>query len=146
MATIDVTDAALIHADPSVVFDEILRTMQGGSHWWLPYLVVRPLERTADGVGSRSEIIIPHRTRFVARIERIESPSTLAVEYVDGDFRGTGLWHFEPVPGGTRVSFRWQPIPTRRLFRWFAPIVQRNHSRVMRLGFRALDAHLSERK
>jgi len=142
MAAIDVTDSALIHAEPGVVFDEILRMMRGETRWWLPHLVVRSVEQTKEVVGSRSEIIVPRRVRFVARIESLTAPSALAVEYVGGDFRGTGLWSFEPVPGGTRVSFRWRPAPTRRLLRFLAPIVRRNHSRVMQLGFCALDAHL----
>ncbi len=143
MAIIDVTDAALIRATPERVFEEILRLMAGEARWWLPHLEVRGLSERAGLVGSTSEISIPGRARFVARIVQLEAPHLLRVEYVEGDFRGDGLWRFEAVPEGTRISLRWQPLPTRWLLRVLSRVVVKNHSRVMQLGFAALDAHLN---
>jgi hypothetical protein len=146
MGAIDITDAALIHAVPQRVFEEIMRLMAGEAQWWLPHLVVRAAGERAGHVGSLSEIIVPKRARFIARIEQLEEFSLLRVRYIDGDFRGDGLWRFEAVPEGTRISLRWQPMPTRWLARLLSPLVQRNHSRVMQLGFRALDVHLNSSK
>lgn len=144
MARNDVTDTALIRAAPERVFAEILRLMAGEARWWQPHLEMRALgERVPGVVGSTSEICIPGRARFVARIVQLEAPHSLRVDYVEGDFRGTGLWRFEAVPEGTRISLRWQPLPTRWLLRVLSALVVKNHSRVMRLGFAALDAHLN---
>jgi hypothetical protein len=144
MAAIDVTDEALIRAAPKQVFEELMRLMAGQAQWWLPHLEVRAVgELPAGKLGSLSEISIPGRARFIARIEEIQESSLLRVAYIEGDFHGTGIWRFEAVPEGTRISLRWQPLPTRWLLRFLSTIVKRNHSRVMQLGFSALDAHLN---
>lgn len=143
MASIDVTDAGLIRAAPERVCAEILRLMAGETRWWLPHLEVRGLSQVAGVVGSTAEICVPGRARFIARIVELEAPRLLRVEYVEGDFLGVGLWRFDAVPEGTRISLRWQPLPTRWLLRVLSRVVVKNHSRVMQLGFAALDAHLN---
>lgn len=145
MSQLDVTDEALIRAEPAVVFDAIVRLMAGESNWWAPHLYVHAVgERTPDIVGRLAEVSIPRRARFVARMEEAAPPARLRVTYISGDFRGQGLWTFEAAPGGTRIRLHWQVDPTRFWLRWIAPSVARNHSRVMQIGFRALDVHLSQ--
>ena len=143
MRNIDVTDEGVIRGAPRAAFDAILGLMAGRERWWSPHLKVRSVgERTPDHVGSLSEIRVPGRARFVARIEQVVAPSLLRVQYVSGDFRGAGVWSFDPEAEGTRIRFHWQVVPSRWWMRLLAPAVQRNHSSVMQLGFKALDAHL----
>ena len=140
---IDVTDEGLIRAERAAVFNAIADLMAGEDGWWTPHLRVRAVGEHARGkVGSLSEISVPGRARFIARIEEVQPPAQLRVAYISGDFSGAGLWTFDSEAGGTRISLRWQVTPTRWWMRWLAPVVQRNHSQVMQLGFRALDAHL----
>ena len=143
MRRIDATDEAVIAARPAEVFQAIVDLMAGRSEWWSPHLFVRAVAGApVSGVGSSSRIVIPRRARFVARIEEAVAPSRLQVRYVEGDFRGVGTWTFDAEGEATRIRFQWQVVPQRLLFRLFAPIVERSHRRVMRLGFAALDAHL----
>ena len=140
---IDVTDQGLIRAERAAVFNAIIDLMAGDDGWWTPHLRVRAVgEHVRGKVGSLSEISVPGRARFIARMEEVQPPSLLRVAYISGDFSGTGLWTFESEAEGTRISLRWQATPTRWWMRWLASKVQRNHSLVMQIGFRALDAHL----
>jgi hypothetical protein len=143
MGGIDVTDEGLIQAAPQAVFDAIMELMAGRGSWWAPHLFVRPTgAQTPEGVGSSSTIRVPRRARFVARIEEVVAPLRLRVSYVAGDFRGSGLWTFEAQGRATRIRFRWHVVPAHWWLRWLSGVVQRNHSKVMRLGFEALDRHL----
>ena len=143
MSLIDVTDEGLVGAPPEVVFQAVLEFMAGKSSWWTPHVVVRADEEAVPGqVGSRAELRIPRRARFSARIEQVEPPSLLRVSYPAGDFRGDGLWIFEPEGTATRVRFTWRVTPARWWLRAIAPLVQRIHSQVMTRGFAALDRHL----
>jgi hypothetical protein len=145
MSQLDVIDEAVIGAECAVVFDAIVELMAGGASWWAPHLYVRLIgEKQPAIVGRLAEVRIPGRARFVARIEEAHAPSRLRVKYVSGHFLGDGLWTFEAVPGGTRIRFHWQVDPARWWLRWLASTVERNHSRVMQIGFRALNAHLAQ--
>lgn len=145
MSQLDVIDEALIRAEPAVVFDAIVALMAGESSWWAPHLYVSLVgEKTPAIAGRHAEISIPGRARFIARIDEATSPSRMHVTYVSGDFRGEGLWTYESAPGGTLIRLHWQADPTRWWMRFLTSTIARNHSRVMQLGFRALDAHLSQ--
>jgi hypothetical protein len=145
MSQLDVIDEALIRAEPAVVFDAIVALMAGETSWWAPHLYVRLVgEKTPEIVGRQAEISIPGRARFVARVDEAIAPSRMQVSYVSGDFRGQGLWTYESAPGGTLIRLHWQADPTRWWMRWLTAAITRNHSRVMQLGFRALDAHLAQ--
>jgi hypothetical protein len=96
MSQLDVIDEAVIGADCAVVFDAIVALMAGEASWWVPHLYVRALgEKQPAVVGRLSEVRVPGRARFVARIEEALAPTRLRVTYVSGDFRGDGLWTFE---------------------------------------------------
>jgi hypothetical protein len=145
MSQLDVTDEGLIGAPPAAVYHAIVTLMAGQASWWAPHLYVQAVgELGPEVTGRLAEVRIPGRARFVARIEEASPPARLRVSYVSGDFRGQGLWTFDAAPGGTRISLHWQVDPTRWWLRWLASTVERNHSRVMQIGFRALDAHLSQ--
>lgn len=145
MSQLDVVDEGTIGAKRTRVFDAVVALMAGESSWWAPHLSVRAVGKPQrELVGRLAEIRVTHRARFVARIEEAQAPALLRVSYVSGDFRGQGLWTFADAPGGTRIRFHWQAVPERWWLRLFGAVVERNHSRVMQLGFRALDAHLAQ--
>jgi Polyketide cyclase / dehydrase and lipid transport len=145
MSQLDVIDEGLIGAERAAVYDAIVTLMAGQASWWAPHLYVSAVGELGSEVAGRlAEVRIPGRARFVARIEEAAPPARLRVSYISGDFRGQGLWTFDAAPGGTRIRLHWQVDPTRWWLRWLASTVQRNHSRVMQIGFRALDAHLSQ--
>lgn len=144
MGKIDVTDEAIINAPQNVVFNGIIDCYSGNAPWWEPHFYARYVGGNKPGsVGSTVELQVPHRARFIARIDKIEAPSNIWVSFIDGTFRGTGFWTFKSEGNATRVSLRWQPEIVPLWMRGFSKIVQKNHSRVMHIGFAALDKYLN---
>ena len=85
---------------------------------------------------------------FTSRTTAVEPDRRLAVEYVDGDFRGVGEWILEPVDHAhTRIGFRWRvrPVGIMRVIAKFVD-VPASHSAVMRHGFSAIERYVAGRR
>lgn len=150
MREVDVTDEAIISADPQTVFQALIDLASGRAQWWLPDLDAVPHGSTAaDRVGALTDVTVhrPSTPRFTARTVEAVPGRTLKTEYVAGDIRGEGIWTLEPVGDRTRVRFRWHVRPHRRMFRLLAPFVDfgRMHSQVMQIGFGRLNEYLQQR-
>ncbi len=64
--------------------------------------------------------------------------------YVDGAFRGEGLWTLEESGADTRLRYRWRVTSSGalRLFGRFLPIAK-SHSETMQAGFDGLERLLA---
>lgn len=146
----DIVDTTLIQAEPSFVFAAFLDEIRGHSSWWRPMFVASP--RDPAQVGHAGAIIDVQlsclfKPRFTGRMVEVITDRLVRVEFIDGDFLGTGVWHFEPSPKGTEVRFRWQVRGNRFVFRIVAPIVDlaQIHSDVVQDGFDGLREHVRRR-
>jgi len=126
MSEFDLVDEAIIDADPATVARAIRDEAMGKTHWWLPYWETKPRGNIpTDQVGGMTDITV-HKgvtVRFTAKTVEV-TENLLGLEYVEGAYRGEGIWTFEPVDGKTRLRFRWRVQPTgwlRWLLRFASP-------------------------
>ena len=153
MLEIDCTDEAIIDADPATVLKAIADESMGKTHWWLPCWEGKPRgDIPYDQVSGMIDVTV-HKgptVRFTLKTVEV-TENRLRVEVVGGDFRGEGIWTFEPVDGKTRARFRWHVRPTGLIgfMLRFAPPEERagrSHREVMKAGFEGLNQHLRQLK
>ncbi|HUN90786.1 MAG TPA: SRPBCC family protein [Burkholderiaceae bacterium] len=127
--------------------------------WWpAVYLdVQRVAAGGADDVGATYDLYtkgwLPYTLRWRLRVERVE-PLRKVVAAEGGDFRGTGVWTFQPVEGGGEprldVSYDWEIDIERPQFkRWawlLAPVFVANHRWAMAMGERSLVLECARRR
>jgi ribosome-associated toxin RatA of RatAB toxin-antitoxin module len=153
MTRYDILDEAVLAATPSELAAAFTELGAGRATWWEPYLRMRPLDGLEGAVGSRADIFVSEKghldrwdtTRFTAVVREREEGRHLLLEYIDGAFRGTGDWTFEPVDEAhTRVRMVWRAEPHGTLMRLVARLqdVGAAHSRVMARGFEQLEAYV----
>src|SRR5262249_11122053 len=65
----------------------------------------RPSDRPSEFVGSRFELR-PNVGRFVCDLVRIVHLQELVIHYVEGVYRGSGIWTLEPTDGGGVLCYR----------------------------------------
>jgi ribosome-associated toxin RatA of RatAB toxin-antitoxin module len=150
MTKYDVTDEAVVSAEPGAVFSALLSEFAGTTNWWMPYFSGRL--RQGDAVNQVDALIdqTVHGKRpinFTVKVVEVKKNEVFRVQYVEGAFRGEGLWRLEPTEGNTRVSFRWRTDPSggllfRIMARFFLP---KAHSDVMKAGFAGLKKYLEEK-
>ena len=145
----DVTEEAIIHASPEVVYNAIIDIYDGKTSWWLPDFSSTLNEgETSDNIGALYEVTIHalYPITFMTKTMETKKNEMLIVEYVDGAFIGQGVWKFENVEGNTKISLRWRTNPGSLFMRMVAPFypVAKNHSSVMQAGFRKLDQFLNK--
>ena len=108
MPKFDVTDKAIIDAQPFVVYKTILDEYAGVTNWWMPILEFKPrgnkpfdcegaiCDLTAHGLGMSA--------KFSVKITKIVEAKSIEFDY-SGDFIGTGKWTFEPEDGKTKAQY-----------------------------------------
>jgi len=149
MFEFDVTDEAVISAQPSVVYAALLGEFEGETGWWRPWAAFRRRSERATGeVGAVHEITSRHRSRpvvFVMKTVEIRKNELIRARYVEGAFRGEGLWKLTAQENGTNVSYRWRVRP-KGLLPWVIALAfdaPKAQSEIMKAGFRALERHLA---
>jgi len=145
----DVTEEAIIHADPGAVYNAIIDLYDGKTSWWLPDFSSRLCDGASSGdIGALYEVTIHALCpiTFMTRTVQAIQNEMLVVDYVGGAFIGQGVWTFEDVAGNTKISLRWRTNPGSLFMRRVAPFypVAKNHSSVMQAGFRRLDRFLNQ--
>ena len=150
MTSYDVVDEATIAATPAEIVQALLDEAAGRSHWWQPSLQMRqrgdkpPTEAGAildftikvdAPLGQRGE------ARLSARVTAFEPERRLALDYFDGDFRGTAEWALHPVDDThTHIATRWMTDPHGGMRLWARFVdVPASQSKVMQEGFRAIE-------
>jgi hypothetical protein len=149
MPKFDVVDEAVIDSPPLVVFNAILNENAGVTHWWMPYLELKPRGGTPIGCeGAIIDVTVHGRvtSRFSAKITKIVEGRLIEIED-EGDFVGAETWTFEPIDGKTKVRSRWSVRPKRLSFVLVSPFINigKIHSEVMQKGFKALNSYLSQK-
>jgi len=150
MAKIDVTDEAVIDGSPMTVYTAFLNELLGVTNWWMPHIRFNPVCSIAcEGSVFEATINPESRTslRCSVKVTRIVEEKLIELKYA-GDFTGTGIYTFEPKDGKTKTSFRFAVRPKKLLFRLIAPFVDtaKAHSEVMKLGFKACNDYLAQKK
>jgi hypothetical protein len=158
MTTYDLADEATIAATPAEIVRALLDEAAGRSHWWQPFLRMRQrgdtppteigaiLDFTLNGNGPLGQRW--GSASFSGRVTAYEPERRLALDYFDGDFRGTAEWALRPVDAAhTRIATRWMtdPYGGMRLWHRFAD-VPGTQSTVMQEGFRAVERFAAEER
>ncbi len=147
MAKYDVTDETIINASPDVVYNAVIDECDGKTSWWMPHLSSRLREGDSCGkVGALFDLTVHGKLpiKFTAKTVEAKNNEMIRINYVEGAFRGEGLWKFESLEGKTRLSFRWRTSPSGLLLRILAPFlpIEKSHSDVMKAGFNNLNKFL----
>ena len=144
-------DEVVIDADPATVAKAITDEAAGKTHWWLPLWEAKQRgDIPPNQVGGIFDITVHGRrgtVKFTAKTTEIKE-NMARVEYVEGAFRGEGIWTFEPVDGKTRLRFRWRVRPSGWLLRLLAPFIDigQSHHEVMKAGFEGLNQYVKHLK
>ena len=149
MAEYDVFDEAIINAKPEIVYEALLAEYSGKTNWWLPHVEAKMREgSTVDQTDALLDITVHGKIsiRFTTKTVETKKNELWRAEYVDGAFRGEGIWKLEAANGNTKLSYRWRYRPSGMLLRLFAPIINipTKHSEVMKAGFAALNEYLKK--
>jgi ribosome-associated toxin RatA of RatAB toxin-antitoxin module len=147
MAKYDVTDEAIINASPDVVYNAVIDEYDGKTSWWMPHLSSKLREgNSCSKVGALLDLTVHGKRpiKFTAKTVEAKNNEMIRVNYVEGAFRGEGLWKFESLEGKTKLSFRWRTSPSGLLLRILAPFlpIEKSHSDVMKAGFNNLNKFL----
>jgi uncharacterized protein YndB with AHSA1/START domain len=153
MVRYDVIDETIIPADPPTVWRALLDAARGEASWWEPYLRMRPRGDVPQGqVGAivdiaaneKGDLTSRRTTHITGRVREVEEPHRLVLDYISGDFRGTGEWTFEPLQdGATRLEMRWRTDPHGLVLVILSRFqdIGALHSQVMQRGFEQLEAY-----
>ena len=147
MAKYDVTDEAIINASPDVVYNAVIDEMDGKTSWWMPHRSTKLREGDSySKVGALLASTVHGKlpVKFTTKTVEAKNNEMIRVNYVEGAFRGEGLWKFESLEGKTKLSYRWRTSPSGLLLRIMAPFlpIEKSHSDVMKAGFNNLKKFL----
>lgn len=152
MAEYRLTTVWRIEAPVQRVYEAICRPARWPSWWWGVKDVVE-LEPGDDlGVGSLQRYtwkgLFPYALTFNIRVVRVK-PLAALEGVANGDFEGTGRWHFSQEGSTTTVRYEWQVRTTKRWMNLLAPIASPlfkwNHNLIMREGGKGLARLLNAR-
>ena len=96
------------------------------------------------------DIIVRYRGKgkLTGKITEIVESKLIRVDYIeDSQFLGNAKWTLEPSDGKTKLKFLWNVKSNRFLLTLVSPFINhaKNHSEVMKLGFKGLNNYLSQR-
>jgi uncharacterized protein YndB with AHSA1/START domain len=147
----DVTDEAIINAEPDIVFNALLAEYEGKTSWWMPHLSAKLQKGDAAGqIGTLIDFTLHGKSpiKFTAKVVEVKKNELIRTQYIEGAFRGEGLWKLEAIEGNTKVSFRWRTnLAGGLLFRIMRLFINvpKHHSDVMKAGFEGLNEHLKKK-
>jgi hypothetical protein len=158
MTTYDLADEATIAAIPAEIVRALLDEAAGRSHWWQPFLLMRQRGETPPTeIGAILDFTLSGNgplgqrwgsASFSARVTAYEPERRLALEYFDGDFRGTAEWTLRPVDAAhTRIATWWMTDPYGGMRLWSRLVdVPGIQSKVMQEGFRAMERFAAQKR
>lgn len=117
--------------------------------WWRGVMATQIAETPSEKVASITwKGLFPHHIKFKARITGHREPHYIDVE-TWGDLRGGGIWTFDELEDGTRVTFQWEVETTSEWIQkveWFSrPGFVLNHDLLMMWGGEGLARYLGAR-
>ncbi|HMQ60517.1 MAG TPA: SRPBCC family protein [Flavilitoribacter sp.] len=144
-----------VESTPEEVY-RILEKPEDLPRWWPSvYLDVDILETgQPGGVGKRVTLFtkgwLPYTLRWEFVVSEVSFPTGFKLKAC-GDFEGTGVWHFQAVPGTGRceVTYDWRISAEKPLLKYLSflmrPLFSANHRWAMRKGLQSLDLELKRR-
>lgn len=120
MKTYDLVDETLLAAGQDTVWESLVGELAGAARWWVPDNTFEPVNGAPDRVGALTRVTVHtkgvdkggKKIRFTARTTAVEPGRRLALEYVEGAFRGTAEFTLAPLDdGGTRLAMRFRARP-----------------------------------
>ena len=127
MAKIDVTDEAIIDAQPIEVYNAIL-DLYAGNAKWAPSTTIYKLRGDKPTLCEGSIVDMTIRDGRVAfnvsgKFKKLLE-AKLIEEEIAGAFVGTGTWTFEPTKDGkTKMQYRFNARTNKLLFSLVSPFV-----------------------
>ncbi|WP_103507654.1 SRPBCC family protein [Streptomyces sp. SM13] len=124
MKKYELVDEALLAAGPDAVWEALLGELAGDARWWVPDNTFEPVDGSPDRVGALTRITVHtkgvdkggKKLRFTARTTAVQRAERLALEYVEGAFRGTAEFTLTPLEdGGTRLAMAFRATPQGQL-------------------------------
>ncbi|MBF4463163.1 MULTISPECIES: alpha/beta fold hydrolase [unclassified Rathayibacter] len=152
MATRDQVD---LPAAPAEVWAALLAELGGGGRWWLPNNTFVPLAGRIDMLGAALRVEVRPKGRdgsgpvlaFTAVTRVAVAEELLAMDFVDGCFRGGWRFELSPLDGGraTRLAVVFE-AEAAGWVRALARVVDvgAEHSAGVGLAFEQLAAHLAD--
>jgi hypothetical protein len=139
-------------ATPEEVYD-VVGDAVGYPRWWGNVWLEVEGGEGAPRPGRRSRILakgyLPYKLRWFAEVTEADRPRTFSIK-AEGDFRGGGMWTFEPVEGGTKATLDWRPVVYKPLVRYLTPLLKplfsSNHYWTMRRGQEQVTAEVERRR
>lgn len=153
MKTYELVDEAWLTAGPDAVWEALLGELSGEAQWWVPDNTFEPVDGAPDRVGALTRITVHtkgvdkggKKLRFTARTTAVQRAERLALEYVEGAFRGTAEFTLTRLEdGGTRLVMFFRASPQGQLA-FLARLVDVGamHTRATRAAFGRLNQLLS---
>ncbi|MDJ1639776.1 SRPBCC family protein [Streptomyces pakalii] len=153
MKTYELVDEAWLTAGPDAVWEALLGELSGAARWWVPDNTFEPVDGAPDRVGALTRITVHtkgvdkggKKLRFTARTTAVQRAERLALEYVEGAFRGTAEFTLTRLEdGGTRLVMFFRASPQGQLA-FLARLVDVGamHTRATRAAFGRLNQLLS---
>ena len=144
-----------VDGTPEEVY-RILEKPEDLPRWWPSvYLDVDILEPgQPGGVGKRVALFtkgwLPYTLRWAFVVTEVSFPTGFKLK-ASGDFEGTGVWHFQVLPGAGRcqVTYDWRISAEKPLLKYLSflmrPLFSANHHWAMRKGLQSLVLELKRR-
>lgn len=125
----------------------VLTDIPAYPNWWPKAVGLRVLNAEPDIVGSAFELRPLGGRSFRSRIDSMEAPKSLRMQYFGGFIEGTGEWRLEPLGPNTQVQYTLDVQAAGRLVAWIGKVIPlgRVHSYQMQQVLRNLEREVLKR-
>jgi uncharacterized protein YndB with AHSA1/START domain len=149
MPKIDVSDEAIIDAQPTVVYKAFLDVYAGVTNWWTPTLESKIRGNKPVCEGAVCDVVARSHggsSKFSVKIVKAEEPKSIEFE-LSGDLVGTEKYTFEPADGKTKVQLQFTGETNGRLLSVLSHFVDvgKVHSQTIQKGFKACNEYLCKK-
>lgn len=144
MRRIAVADETVMPFSPAVVW-KTLADFESSPTWWRPQVTVVIRQVAPDLVGSILEVRPLGGMGFVCRVSAVKPEAEMKLQYIEGIYRGTGVWTLTPTESGTLLRYAIDLEIVSRLLIALSFFVDLGaiHSRLMKQVFVNLESHMA---
>ena len=146
MTSIFATDERIIPFPKDEVWN-VLADVAAYPDWWPRAVGLRVLNAESEIVGSSFELRPLGGRPFRCRIESIEAPSKIRMQYLGGFIEGRGEWRIESLGSNTQVQYELNVQATGRMVAWIGRLLplSRFHSYQMKQVLRNLEREVKQK-
>lgn len=146
MRRIDVVDETTLPFSPPDVW-RVLTDFPAYPSWWPSQVNVVVGQCEPELVGSMFAIRPFGGLGFTCRVSAVVAKSTMRIQYVEGVYRGTGVWTLTPAEQGTRIQYAINLEIVSRLLALLSFVTDLGaiHSRLMQQMFGNLERQVATR-